>query len=184
MINNISNYAESIVILIIALTIVEMILPNNKNKKYIMLVSSIIVMLGVINPIIKLLNSEFDLSEEVISIQNELNNMEYKSYANYDLNYNIYNVYIENMKTNMIQRLEDMGYKILETKIIVDEITYEPTNIEMKVKYDDGYIQPIVIDVFGNNQSNNIFDADVNKIKEILSTNYGVDKNKIKINEE
>ena len=183
MIKSISDYAESIVILIIALTIIELILPKNNNKKYIMFVSSIIVMIAVVNPIIALFDSEFDISEEVSKIQEEIVSVENDSYANYDLSYNIYNTYIYNLEKNMINRLEDMGYKVINTKIIVDEKTYEPKEIEMKVEYADGDIQPIVIDVFNKESSTNIYDVDVNKIKTVLESNYGVEKNKIKINE-
>ena len=183
MINSVSNYVEAIVILIIAITIIELILPNNKNKKYVMFVSSIVIMLSVINPIIKLLNSELDISKEVVEIQNEIKEYENSSYTNYNLKDNIYNTYVEKLEKNMIERLEDMGYKILETKINVDDETYNPISIEMNVKYSDGYIQPIVIDVFENNSTNEIYDKDINKIKEMLAYNYGVDKNQIKINE-
>ena len=183
MIDKISNYAETLILLIIAITIIELLLPKSNNKKYVMLVCSLVVMLAVINPIINLLNEDFDISQSVSEMQREINEIEYSSSANYDLEYNVYNTYVANLKSNMQERLEDMGYEVLETKININKSTYEPTNIEMKVKYEDGYIQPIVIDVFENSSKDKIYEADKNKIKDILSVNYGIDKESIKINE-
>lgn len=183
MVESISSYAESIIILIIAITIVELILPNSKNKKYVMFVSGIVIMIAVINPVIKFFNSEINLSEEVNKIQETFNSYEKSSYTNYDLDYNIYNAYVRELEVNMKTRLEELGYEILDTKINVDETSYNITNIEMNIKYDDGFVQPIIIDVFKNDSSSKVYEADINKVKEVLASNYGVAKENIKINE-
>lgn len=184
MLETISDYATTIILLIISITFVELLLPDNKNKKYVMFTCSLIIMLSVINPILSIFNNEFDVSSAMNEIKNEMNEIEYNSSTNYNLNDNIYSKYIENLENNMKKRLEDIGYKVLETKINIDQITYEPKSIEMKVKYEDGYVQPIVIEVFENSSSDTIYEADIKKIKEILYADYGVDKNNIKINGE
>ena len=184
MIDNISNYVTKIILLIISITFIELLLPDNKNKKYVMFTCSLIIMLSVINPILGIFNNEFDISSAMNQIKDEMKEIEYSSSTNYNLNDNIYSTYIKNLEYNMKRRLEDIGYEILETTIKIDEVTYEPKSIEMKVKYEDGYIQPIVIDVFENSASDTIYEADIKKIKEILYADYGVDKNNIKINGE
>ncbi len=182
MIKNISSYAETIICLIVAVTIIELILPNNKSKKYVMFSSSLIIMLSVINPIISVFDSEFDISKKIREVQANMQHIEYTASDNYDLEYNIYNTYVKNIENNMKSRIEEIGYEVLESKIIVNAKNYEPENIEMKIKYKDGFIQPIIIDVFSNNLNANIYEADANKIKEILSNEYGVKKEKIIIN--
>ena len=184
MLETISDYATTIILLIISITFVELLLPDNKNKKYVMFTCSLIIMLSVINPILSIFNNEIDVSSAMNEIKNEMNEIEYNLSTNYNLNDNIYSAYIENLENNMKKRLEDIGYKVLETKINIDQITYEPKSIEMKVKYEDGYVQPIVIEVFENSSSDTIYEADIKKIKEILYADYGVDKNNIKINGE
>ena len=181
MIDDISKYVETIITLIIAITVVELIVPNSKNKKYVMFVSSLIIMVSVINPIIGVVNSNFDVNEKLNEIGKEINNIEYSSKQKYNLDYNIYNTYITNLENNMKNRLEDIGYEVLETKINVDKATYEPTNIEIRIKYSDGNVQPIIIDVFCASDDS-IYNSDVNKIKEILSAEYGVKKENISIN--
>lgn len=183
MINKISDYIEPIIVLIIAITVIELILPNNKNKKYVMFTCSLIIVISIINPLLKIFNSDINVSETIKNIKLEMNDMEYSSFANYDLNYNIYNSYIKKLENDMTVRLEDMGYQVLESKLNVDEKTYEPESIELKVKYDDGYIQPVIISVFENISNEEIYEVDVDKIKEILVSNYGVEKGKIKVNQ-
>lgn len=182
MIKNISSYAETIICLTIAVTIIELILPNSKSKKYVMFTSSLMIMLAVINPIISVINSEFDISKKVSEIQADMQHVEYIASDNYDLEYNIYNTYIKNIENNMKSRLEEIGYEVLESKIIVNKDNYEPENIEMEIKHKDGFIQPIIIDVFSDNSKNDIYEADINKIKTLLSSEYGVKKEKIIIN--
>ena len=53
MINFISSWAEQIVLAVIVATIIELILPKNKNKKYIQMVIGIYVLFNIISPIIK-----------------------------------------------------------------------------------------------------------------------------------
>lgn len=182
MIESISKYAETIITLMIAVTIIELILPNSKNKKYVMFSCSLIIMLSVINPILAMFNSDYNISQKIDELQKEFSDVEYSSSTKYDLNYNIYNTYINKLETNMKNRLEDIGYKVLESEIRVNKDTYEPESIEMRIKYEDGFIQPIVIDVFGNESNNIIYETDLNKIRDILANEYGVEKEKIFIN--
>ena len=53
MINFMSSWAEQIVLAVIVATIIEMILPKSKNKKYIQMVIGVYVLFNIISPIIK-----------------------------------------------------------------------------------------------------------------------------------
>ena len=53
MINFMSSWAEQIVLAVIVATIIEMILPKSKNKKYIQMVVGVYVLFNIISPIIK-----------------------------------------------------------------------------------------------------------------------------------
>ena len=53
MISFMSSWAEQIVLAVIVATIIEMILPQNKNKKYIQMVIGIYVLFNIISPIIE-----------------------------------------------------------------------------------------------------------------------------------
>ena len=76
MISNISIWAKGIVIAVIIGTIIEMILPENKNKKYVKVVIGIYVLFCMISPVV---GSSFNLSEtdmEKYLFLNETSNKE------------------------------------------------------------------------------------------------------------
>ena len=53
MINFLSSWAEQIVLAVIVATIIELILPDNKNKKYIQMVIGVYILFNIISPVIK-----------------------------------------------------------------------------------------------------------------------------------
>lgn len=176
-----SDFASSLVSSIIAITLIEMILPNNNNKKYITLVSSVILVIVIINPIVSLLNKDFDL-ENILKIEEEvLANSEYSQKMQYAKEQNINNTYKVFLKDDITKRLEENGYIVRHVDVVIDEETYEPTEMELEIEHDDGYVQKVVIDV-SKNISNSISDIEVAKIKAMLNSVYGTVTNQIKIN--
>ena len=67
MINFMSSWAEQIVLAVIVATIIEMILPKNKNKKYIQMVVGVYVLFNIISPIIR---NKDNISIEKYNIEN------------------------------------------------------------------------------------------------------------------
>ena len=66
MIQFLSSWAEQIVLAVIIATIIELILPQNRNKKYIQMVIGIYILFNIISPIIKnkdtiLTSGDYDL---------------------------------------------------------------------------------------------------------------------------
>lgn len=176
MINTLSNTASTLVAAVILITIIEMLLPSGNMKKYVKFFGGIILMLVIITPIMNLLNSNIDIEKMIEKNQIEVSSIEYEFNENH-----IYNSYNENLKLDIIKRLEENGYKVLDMKIVTDKNTYQPTDLELVIEHDDGDVQPIVIDVF-KNASNNLTSYDKEVIKTIINLNYGIKKSNIKIN--
>ena len=68
MIQFLSSWAEQIVLAVIIATIIELILPQNRNKKYIQMVIGIYILFNIISPIIKnkdtiLTSGDYDLEK-------------------------------------------------------------------------------------------------------------------------
>lgn len=53
MIENISSWAEQIIVAVIIATLIEMILPNGNNKKYVKAVIGVYILFTIISPIFK-----------------------------------------------------------------------------------------------------------------------------------
>ena len=114
MIDKLSDYAFSLVSAIFVLNIIQMILPESKNRRYILFVSSMIVTIILIDPLIKVLNRDIEVAnileestENLLRISEENMNQYYEQ--------EVLNQYKLNIENGIIERLRQMGY---ETKII------------------------------------------------------------------
>lgn len=162
MINFISSWAEQVVLAVIIATIIELVLPNSKNKKYVQMVIGIYVLFNIISPVIK--NKEIFSFEEI--------NLE--SYAN--------NTVSEVDQTSMDQRLEkiyleELEYDIksrFETKNI--EISKCTIDAELDTSKKNAGIHLITIKI-----KNPTDEEIVNQIKQEILEEYEIDENKLNI---
>ena len=125
MVEAINSWAQKIIIVIIICTILEMILPEGKNKKYIKTVIGIYVVFTIISPIIsKLNNNTLDLSKYL-----EINNNDetVETSTTIDTNKYIEEVYKEKIKTDIITKIESLNYNVENINLEIetdDEETY------------------------------------------------------------
>ena len=151
MIEILSSWAKNIILAVIIISILEMILPNNKTKKYVKMVMGIYLLFNIISPIIK--------NKEVFNInQFDINN--YKDqYTSADLESNIdqtsmdkrlKEIYIDELEKDITTKLESKGY-------IVNSCNVDATLSEDE---ENAGITKIVLDIEEtkddvNNTSNN-----------------------------
>ena len=115
----ISSWASSIVISIIVATIIEMILPESKNKKYVKTVIGVFILFTIISPIITKISGE-KLSFETLIADANIDSIKTKEVANLNTTKSIENLYINNLKGDLINRLKEKGYKAKELNIAVN----------------------------------------------------------------
>lgn len=117
MISNISSWAQGIIIAIIVGSIIQMLLPENKNKKYIKLVIGVYILFYIINPVVgKQLNlNEFSL-DEYLSVDAKTNSEETNIYDN-TVKETFKNKVIYNIKS----QLNSKGYESDNIKIEIDD---------------------------------------------------------------
>ena len=124
MVEIINSWAQKIIIVIIICTIIEMILPEGKNKKYIKTVIGIYVVFTIISPIIsKLNNNSLDLSEYIKIEESQT----IETSATIDTNEYIEEVYKERLKTDIKTKIEAMNYGVKSIDLEIeteDEETY------------------------------------------------------------
>lgn len=176
MVTNISNFCVSIICTIMMVIILEMIVPEGKNKKYILFVCGIIVTLILFEPILNLLNINI---EEVFS-ECMLKCEEFR-YDETLYEKSIKERYEETLINDIVNRLKENGYSVSNIRVEYDDVTLEPSKIYMNLEGEAGYIQPVKIEVHsekGNTIENQIMK---NKIKSIIAENYGVKKENIYI---
>ena len=135
MIEKFSSWAKGITLAVIVVSILEMLLPNNKTKKYIKMVMGVFILFNIISPFInanhlKNLN-EIDASKYVN--ENNKNYVEQKS-----MDERLEELYIEEIEKDIIKKVEKKGYKVsmckVDAKITKNEEETGITKIKLKVE--------------------------------------------------
>lgn len=172
MISFLKTWINQIIVAVIITTIIEMILPNGNNKKYIKMVIGLYILFTIIQPVItKFTGDSIDIS-----------NFDYKKYFNSDVletsskdfeNNNsklIKQAYINNIKEDIENKIEQKGYKLINCNInILDD--------ETKETY--GAVQSISLKI--KKQTNKVDKSSSNIIK-IENINVGTNNNTLNTN--
>lgn len=166
MILEIKSWCEGIIVAIILCIIIESLIPEGNNKKYIKVVIGIYIMYVSLNPILNLLNYDFNFEF-------------FEEYAETEAtsvlpDNNIKDIYVLGIEQNIRNEIEEMGYKIENVKVFVD-LNYE--NIEKvelilnrdRLKNQNQISQQIIADNEENSTKN------YNDIFDYISKNYQVD---------
>lgn len=137
MIESLSSWAKSIILAVIVVSILEMILPNNKIKKYIKMVMGVFVLFNIISPLV----NEKDLT----SLSN-LDIDEYTQDSNaiivnqQSMNEKLETLYIQEIEKDITKKVEKKGYIVNEcevtTHISDDEDETGITKIVLKIEKD------------------------------------------------
>lgn len=138
MIEWITNWAQGIIIAVIIATIIEMILPNGSCKKYIKVVIGVYILFSIISPVIsKITGKGFNISEE-LNLEEFYTEVDSKAiYDSLDKNNsnNIMDIYISNLKSDIISKLKNKGYETIECDVkIKNEETYEIETLSLNLK--------------------------------------------------
>lgn len=201
--NFVNNWAQAIIITVIIVTIIEMILPNSNNSKYIKIVSGIFVLITIVSPIINKFskgNIENDINFE--SYIKDENSEAIQTNAMLSNDESIKRMYEENLKIDIKTKISQKGYIVGDINLEIlnnDEYTLNkidiyikersnqnPENKEQNVTTIVENIENIKINIGGNNNSQKqekslLSESEKRKLAEYLSGVYGVNQNNISI---
>ncbi len=161
MINFLSSWAEQVILAVIIATILELILPNSKNKKYVQMVIGVYVLFNIISPIIKnkekLVFSEIDLDKYITtSTKVEQSSMDAR----------LEKIYLDELENNIKSKFKNAGIEIIKCTIDAELDTTKKNagihSIDVKVKNVDD-------------------EQKVLKLKQEIIEEYEISEDKIKI---
>ena len=161
MINFLSSWAEQVILAVIIATILELILPNSKNKKYVQMVIGVYVLFNIISPIIKnkenLVFSEIDLDKYITtSTKVEQSSMDAR----------LEKIYLDELENNIKSKFKNAGIEIIKCTIDAELDTTKKNagihSIDVKVKNVDD-------------------EKKISKIKQEIIEEYEISEDKIKI---
>lgn len=207
MVNWLEKWAEGIIIAVIIGTIMEMIIPEGNNKKYVRTIIGVYIMFNVISPVI----TKFT-SKEVSFSLNDYETYYKKTNTYEELNQSfkqsneikIEEIYKDKLNEDIKEKLQNKGYVVnnieLEVSTKNDEeygmITQMNINLDIlteknrqEEKIDENKaIKKVVVNKVSINKSKN-YDKDDTKenpnikdLKSYLSSEYGVETKNILIN--
>ncbi len=192
----IKQWAEGIIIAVIIATILEMLLPDNKNKKYVTTVIGVYILFSIISPIISKFTGKNINIEDYISKSTEVStSYSINNVALLENSSNVEEIYTKTLKADMIEKLKSRNYNTdyIELKVnTTSEKNYgEIQGIYLHISPLDkensiSNVETVNIDVSSNKtiKKNSLSEGEINVIKEFLMDTYGIDKNKIHVNRE
>lgn len=199
MIEFLSSWAKGLGLAIVVVSILEMLLPNNKTKKYIRMVMGIYIMFNIISPLVD--------NKEIFSV-NEIDLETYAVTENTEvvdqtsMNERIEKLYIEELEKDITKKLEKKGYKVNECAVkgtVLEEnkitkiklkleklrgVGQTEENIENKIVTEIQKIKKVNIGNFDEEEvkETKIDKTDVQNIKKFLMEEYGVNEKCLVIN--
>ena len=196
MMDFISNWAGELVVALIIVTIIEMLLPENKTKKYVKTVIGVYIIFGIISPFINkeefaVILKETEKNLEKIKIESQVS-------SQLEENSSIEALYIQEFEKDVIKKVEELGYIVKQCSVVI-EINALKDNAGINEIYlkigkkkleDDGILNVEIKDIekieisindqeVGNNKTEET--SDTREGKKILSSYYEISEEKIKI---
>lgn len=169
MILAIKNWCEGIIIAIIISIIVELLLPNGNNKKYVKVVSGIYIMFVILNPILEMLKYD-------INFENMFNFGETQQVTQ-TMSQDIKDIYVVGIKESIKQDIEKLGYNVETLEILLDSNYENIEKIELKVELKEDKVKAVEKVEIGKDKTD--LDNSYSEIIELLKENYLVDETKI-----
>ncbi len=131
MISFLSSWAKGLGLTIVIISILEMLLPNNKTKKYIRMVMGVYVIFTIISPAIE--------NKKCFNLDNidfeDTNTVETATVANQtSMDKRIEELYREELKKDIIKKLEQMGFNVSYCKVYANISEKENANNINKIK--------------------------------------------------
>lgn len=203
MIKFINSWAQGIILAVIIATIIEIILPEGNNKKYVKTVIGIYIMFSILHPLItKISNKSINLNSIINSTTKEINKYDDNNLIAIETNTYIEDTYKKKIEEDLKEKIEKKGYRISNLNLYIeteDEGRYGQINTmvmnltkiskEQIITNNVNEIKKVDINISNTNtlkeekKSNDVSQEEIKNIKEFLYNTYSVEIEKIHINE-
>lgn len=198
----INSWAQGIILAVIIATIIEIIIPEGKNKKYVKTVIGLYILFTIIYPLItKISNNKLNFDSIIAKTSKEVSMYDSKVANSIETNTYIENTYKNNLKEKIKGEIEEKGYTVLDFNIYIEtqnEETYgqinsivlklQKANKEQNTIKGVNKIEEINVNIKNNKTENlkkekELTDSEIKTIKEYLNNMYSIEEERIHINE-
>lgn len=205
MLNFINSWAKGIILAVIIATIIEIILPEGNNKKYVKTIIGIYILFVMVYPIIsKMSNKNINIQSIIDNTTSQMSKYETNSIT-IETNSYIEETYKKSLEEDMKKKLSEKGYNVNSLNLYIetedDEKYGQINSIVMQIskleKTDENItentinkIENVEIKILNSNinkntniQQENISKQEIDSLKNYINMTYIIGKEKIHINE-
>lgn len=200
MIKFINSWAQGIILAVIIATIIEIILPERKNKKYVKTVIGIYILFTIIYPLINKL-TKININTLIENTTKQMSRYQENNSLKIDTDKYIESTYKKKIEEDIRKRANEKNLNITSLNVYIeteDENRYGMLNsLVIKVEKNEAskknnnvnQIKEVNIskDVQSNeiieNKDKTVTEKEINEFKEYINTTYYLEKEKIHINE-
>ena len=168
MIEFISNWAKGLTMAVIIISILEIILPNNKTKKYVRMIMGVFLLFTIISPFIQNdIKQELSVAnlEDLFSNQTQIESKDEINQTS--MNERIEELYIQELEKDIKNKMNEKGYEIEKIKIDVNIADEQSETKINKIKLKLQKMQESEETTTKNDSLENKIVTQVEKIKEI-----------------
>ena len=146
MINFLSSWVKNLSLALIVVSILEMLLPNNKTKKYIKMVMGLYILFSIIAPFVNNSNVlNFNIEDVYSNYSKEISSTSTTSTAGEvnqaSMDDRLNQLYKEQLESDITQKVEEKGYDVRKCKV------------EAHISKSDTGIESITIEIDGKNDN-------------------------------
>lgn len=199
MVKFINSWAQGIILGVIIGAIIEIILPEGNNKKFVKTVIGVYILFTIVHPLINAVSNKSINLNSIINNTTKEMEKHTENIITIETNSYIEDTYRNNLKENIKQTIKEKGYEVEEVNLYIETANKERygqiNTIVMKVtKLDDkeettevNKIEKIDINISNkihrNEENNQISEDEINNLKQYLYNTYSVEIERIHINE-
>ena len=177
MINFLSSWVKNLCLALIVVSILEMLLPNNKTKKYVKMVMGLYILFSIIEPFIENSNELKFNVEDLYNQYSVETSAESENVNQKSMDSRLDELYKQKLENDIVQKLNKEGYVVedcdVKAHISSNDTGIELITIKIKEKKDSSNENH-------ENQSNetmNIEEKIVNEIQKIQKVEINISKN-------
>lgn len=179
MIAFINSWVQGIILAVIIATIIEMILPEGNNKKYVKTIIGIYIMFVIVQPLIsKMLNKDLNIESIMQNTTSTMSKFETNHNITIETNAYIEKTYKQKLEEDIKNKSSEKGYNVSFLNLDIETGDSEKygqiNNIAMKIDKIDKTIEPEKEDKKGT--TNNNID-NVKNVQISVSDNKIIDEN-------
>lgn len=172
MIEFFKSWCEGIIVATIISIIIESILPEGNNKKYVKVVIGIYIIFTILDPFLGKLDTDIKLSDSfnLETVETSTVNTE-----------NIQELYVNGIRETLKNSIkEELGYIVSDIEITYDENYENIENIQLTIQ-ESGITEVEKVQIGNQTPKEEVNDEKYDDVKDYITENYEIDKSNISI---